>query len=114
MNITRVLTNLAGAEREILPPYEVNFPADTRNSAWRIYASNISEWVSGDDPIVRAQFEILGVRTLDVNVGVITPGTGTAYWRIDPNVYPYSEPGVLRLNSLWSASGKLRWMNPNS
>lgn len=114
MNITEVFVTLGGPRREIQPPYELNFVAGTRNIPWEIYATDISKWESSNDQITRARFEILGDRTFDTSVRIITPSIGEKYFRTDPNVYPNSEPGVLQLKSLWSASGKLRWMNPNS
>lgn len=110
MNITSVRVNNA----VIPPPYEFNFNAGASNSQWEIFASDFDEWAFGDDPIAKAQFEIKGVRTVESNVGTFPSGPNPTHWRTDPNVYPVSEPGVLQLKSLWTASGKLRWMNPNS
>lgn len=110
MNITSVKVNGA----VIPPPYEFNFNAGASNSSWEIYASDFDVWAFGDDPIAKARYEIKGVRSIETDVQKYPLGKDPTYWRTDPSVYPASEPGVLQLKSLWTASGKLRWMNPNS
>lgn len=110
MNITSVQVN----SNVIPPPYEFEFSAGASNSAWEIFASNFDELAFNDDPIAKAEFEIKGVRTINANVIKFPLGQNPTHWRTDPNVYPVSVPGVLQLKSLWTASGKLRWMNPNS
>ena len=110
MNITRVVVN----NKEIQPPYEVNFEAGASRIAWSIYASDFDDWAFGDDPIAKATFEIKGVRSVDAVVENYPVGQNPTYWAANPTVYPVTEPGVLQLKSLWTSSGKLRWMNPNS
>lgn len=109
MNITEVRV----FDAVVRPPYKYRFDAGARNIVWDFYASNFDEWASGDDPIAKAQFEIEGVRTIESEVGIIPAGTRPAHWRTGVNVSPYSETGVLQLKSLCTASGKLRWMNPD-
>ena len=110
MNITKVVVN----NEEVQPPYEFNFQSGAGRVAWSIYASDFDEWASSDDPITKAEFEIKGVRSIESIVEEYPLGKNPTYWRTDPSLYPVSEPGVLQLKSLKSASGKLRWMNPNS
>lgn len=110
MNITSVRVN-----NTLVPtPYEINFNAGASTIPWEIFASDFDKWAFGDDPIVKAQFEIKGVRTVESDVGTVPSGPNPNHWRTDPNVYPAADSGILQLKSLWSASGKLRWMNPNS
>lgn len=110
MNITRVVAN----NKEIQPPYEINFEANASTIPWSIYASDFNDWAFGDDPIAKATFEIKGVRSVDAVVEKYPIGKNPTFWATNPNVYPAADPGVLQLKSLWTASGKLRWMNPNS
>ena len=109
MNITRVVVN----NKEIQSPYEINFAAGASTIAWAIYASDFEDWAFGDDPIAKATFEIKGVRSVDAVMEKYPVGQNPTYWAANPNVYPVTDPGVLQLKSLWTASGKLRWMNPN-
>ena len=110
MNITRVVVY----NKETPPPYEFNFEAGASTIAWAIYASDFNDWAFGDDPIAKATFEIKGVRSVDAVMQKYPIGQNPTYWAANPSVYPATGPGVLQLKSLWTASGQLRWMNPNS
>ena len=108
MNIERVVVGT----NELPYPYGFAFQAGFYSSTWDIYIEDFAEWAFGDDPVTKVEFEIPGVKKVNAVLERYPLGPNPAYWRTNPNAYPTTEDGVMYLKALYTASGKLRWMNP--